>query len=367
MNIAFYIDVMNYRGMANSTFQYAFYNETILKNNSIIFYNNKTKANRRDVINKFKKKFKVIGISHFNKIDSFKKKYNLKFIYLQKGGERKDNLISTKIDTIIHALFPQRFNQLHGYNYAFISEWLSCEFSNRKIPFVPYIVKNFNTKNNLKKRLNISKKNIVLGCHGGESSFDLKFVQDSILKAVNKRKDLTFLFLNIKKFCKHPRIIFLKGTADERIKKNFLNTCDAMIYARTLGESFGLSCAEFAVNNKLIISYRFNRHKSHKYNSSEKLFIEYSSFNNLTKILLNLNIKKKRKRNISKYENYKPKKVMHLFKEIFLKQKNKNNFTLIDYIFNYISFLKMHYFYLRHKMYNHYYNFFESKIIDIKH
>ena len=82
MNIAFYIDVMNYRGIANSTFQYALYNKKILKNKSIIFYNNKTKENRKDVINKFKKKFKVIGISHFNKIDNFKKKLKLKFIYI---------------------------------------------------------------------------------------------------------------------------------------------------------------------------------------------------------------------------------------------------------------------------------------------
>ena len=29
------------------------------------------------------------------------------------------------------------------------------------------------------------------------------------------------------------------------IKDHFLNTCDAMIYGRSLGESFGLSCGEF--------------------------------------------------------------------------------------------------------------------------
>lgn len=364
MNIAFYIDAMNYRGMANSTFQYAFYNKKILKNNSIIFYNNKTKANRKDVINKFKAKFKVIGISNFSKINKFKKKYNLKFIYLQKGGEKKDNLLTTKINTIIHVLFPQRYHQIHGHKYAYISEWLSHKFSNRKIPFVPYIVKDFNTKNDLKSKLNISKKNIVLGCHGGESSFDLKFVQDSIMNSVNKRRELTFLFLNIKKFCNHPRIIFLKGSADEKIKKKFINTCDAMIYARSLGESFGLACAEFAINDKVIISYKFNRHKSHQYNSSKKFFLEYSSFNSLTKILLKIN-KKKRKRIFNKYKNYNPRKVMFLFRKIFLEHKNEKEFTLFDYIINHIGFIKMHYYYLRHKIYNHYYNYFERKIIDI--
>ena len=36
-----------------------------------------------------------------------------------------------------------------------------------------------------------------------------------------------------------------------------------MIYARSIGESFGLSCGEFAYLNKLIISYKFNRHRAH--------------------------------------------------------------------------------------------------------
>ena len=58
MNIAFYIDEMNYRGVANSTYQFAFQNKKILKNKSIIFYNNKNYRNQKDVINRFKKNLK---------------------------------------------------------------------------------------------------------------------------------------------------------------------------------------------------------------------------------------------------------------------------------------------------------------------
>ena len=50
-----------------------------------------------------------------------------------------------------------------------------------------------------------------------------------------------------------------------------------MIYGRSLGGSFGLACAEFAVLNKSIISYRYNRHKNHKLSMSETNFFEYSS------------------------------------------------------------------------------------------
>ena len=45
-----------------------------LKNKSIVFYNKKNYRNQKDVINKFKKKFKIIGISYFKEIESYKRK-----------------------------------------------------------------------------------------------------------------------------------------------------------------------------------------------------------------------------------------------------------------------------------------------------
>jgi hypothetical protein len=365
MNIAFYVNEMNYRGVANSTYKYAFYNEKILKNNSIIFFNKRNRSNKKDVIDRFKKEFTIIGVSEFSKINNYKEKMRLKYIYLQKGGE-KDQMVSKKIKTIVHSMYPQKLKEIHGYKYAFISEWLSEKFSNKKIPYVPYMVENYKTKKNLKKELKISKKYTVLGCHGGESSFDLRFAQDSIIKATNQREDLFFLFLNIKKFCKHSRIKFLKGTANEKFKKEFVNTCDGMIYGRSLGESFGLACAEFATDDKIILSYKFNRHRSHKYHYSKNYFFEYSSFKNLTNILLNLKFKTKRKKIYNKYKAYSPKKVMFFFKKVFLLENKKINLSVKDYFLSYFNFFLMHYNYLRHKIYNHYYNYLESKIINFK-
>ena len=67
---------MNYRGVANSTYQFAFQNKKILKNKSIIFYNKKNYRNQKEVINRFKKKFKVIGITYFKEIESNKNIYS---------------------------------------------------------------------------------------------------------------------------------------------------------------------------------------------------------------------------------------------------------------------------------------------------
>lgn len=362
MVIAFYLSHMDFRGVANSTFNYALNNEKILKNKSLIFFNKNNLFNKKEVIKKFQKQFKTFGVNNLKDIDDCKLKNKINFIYIQKGGE-KDSLISNKIKTLVHVMYPQQINQKHGYRYAFISEWLSKKFSNGKISYVPYIVQINKTKKNLRKELKINKNITVLGCHGGESSFDLKFVHDSIVNVVNKRKDIYFLFLNINKFCKHPRVKFLNGTSDEILKKKFLNTCDGMIYGRSLGESFGLSCGEFAIQNKKIISYKYNRHRSHEFNTSRKIFLEYGSYKELYNILLNFKLHKKRKNKVDcKYKEYDEKKVMKIFKKTFLTNQDKS-IALFDYFQNILSFFKMSYYYFKHKLYTHYYNLIETYLI----
>ena len=362
MNIAFYIDEMNLRGVANSTFNYAKYNRKILKNNSYIFYNKKNFRNKKEIISKFQNKFLVKGINNFKEIDDYKKSLNLDYIYTQKSGNR-DKWISKKIHTLVHAIYPQNLGEIHGHKYVYVSDWLSKSFSNNKISILPYIVELDSTRKNLRKKLKIKKNNIVLGCHGGDSSFNLKFAQDSILDLVKIRKDIFFVFLNIKRFCKHPRIIFLKGSSNENYKKKFLNTCDVMIYGRSLGESFGLACGEFAHQNKLIISYKYNRHRAHLNHLFNKNFYEYGSKQELKNIVLKLNKSKLLKKIKNKYSKYNSKYVMNVFKKVFLKNTKPFNFSFTDYFFNYLAFIEMASYYFKHKLYNHYYNYIIKKII----
>ena len=249
MIIAFYIDEMNFRGVANSTYQYALKNIEILKNNSIIFYNKQNKSNKKEVIEKFKKKFKVYGIDKFSEKTS-KKRFKNK-ISFKKSGNKMNGFQNKNFGSLSFKVKRNTWIQVA------ISEWLSAKYSNCKIPFIPLIVESENSNFNLKKKLRINEKNLIFGCHGGESSFDMSFAQMAISNIVKKRKDITFIFLNIDKFCNHPQIKFLKGTSNEKMKREFINTCDAMIYGRSLGESFGLACGEFILQNKPIISYKF--------------------------------------------------------------------------------------------------------------
>jgi hypothetical protein len=363
MVIAFYIEVMNLRGVANSIFLYSKYNEEILKNKSIIFYNKKNNTHNKKVIKKFQKRFKVLGINNFLEIDNYHNKFKIEYIYTQTGGEKTDE-VSNNIKTLVHFVYPQKFSEIHGHKYISVSNWLSKQFANNKIPVLPYIVQLNKTKKDLRKKLRIKKNQTIIGCHGGESSFDLKFVQETLVDLVKKKNDITFVFLNINKFCNHSRIIFLKGTSDEIFKKQFLNTCDAMIYGRSLGESFGMSCGEFASLNKLIISYKYNRHRSHIDYLSKDYYIEYHSRKSLFSILNKFNKKKKLIKNKKNdYLKCTPKIIMKIFKKLLSSKPIKLEISSYDYLINFIGFCNMNYYYIRHKIYNHFYKFIESKFL----
>ena len=132
MIIAFFIEEMNLRGVANSTYLYSKYNEEILKNKSLIFYNKQNNRHNEDVINKFRKKFKVIGINNFIEIENYLNDFKINFIYTQTGGE-KTNEVSNKIKTLVHYVYPQKLTEIHGYKYICVSHWLSRQFTNQKI------------------------------------------------------------------------------------------------------------------------------------------------------------------------------------------------------------------------------------------
>ena len=59
----------------------------LLMNKLTAFYSKEEKFNKTEVISKFKKKFKVIGVNGFKEMDHYGKKFHLDYIYVQKGGQ----------------------------------------------------------------------------------------------------------------------------------------------------------------------------------------------------------------------------------------------------------------------------------------
>jgi len=352
LKVGFYLRELNFRGIANSIFIYAKNNQTVLKNKSIILYNSTALDNKPEAIKEFKKKFKTIKVSSLNELEKINKNLKLDYIYFQRDGA-KDELVNNS-KNIIHAVFPQNPFQYHGSNYAFISKWLSMTCSNNKFPFAPLPVQLLENNQNLRNKFKIPKNAKVFGYHGGETSFDLIFVRDAIKKVVQQNKNIYFLFMNIKKFFNHKKVIFIKGTFNQTQKVKFINTCDAMLHARSLGESFGLSCAEFAIKNKPILTYGYCRQRAH-FEICKNNIIPYYSYKDLNTKIINFN--KNKKYNSGNLKNeLSEKKTIKIFKEILLnKKQERRSLNIIDYIMISFFFLQKNYFYIRNKVYINFY------------
>ena len=64
-----------------------------------------------------------------------------------------------------------------------------------------------------------------------------------------------------------------------------------MLHARYIGESFGLSCAEFSVRNKPIITYEKSPERNHIDTLDEK-GIYYENYSDILHVLRNLDKKR---------------------------------------------------------------------------
>ena len=361
MKVGFYLKEVNFRGIANSIYTFAKNNEKILKNKSVIFYNSKSVENQIEAIRLFKKKFTVYKTHNFNELEKYYKKFNLDIIYFQREGFKDYLVKNTK--NVIHAIFPENMFGYHGFKYAYISKWLSKVSSNKKYPYVPLPVELVDNKLNLRNKLNIPLNAKVIGYHGGNSSFDLQFVRDLIEELVNKNNNIYFIFMNINKFISHHKVIFLRGTFNPLKKVKFINTCDAMLHARSLGESFGISCAEFAIKNKLIFTYGFCRHRAHMDICANNI-VPYFSYYDLKKKLIRFK-KEERVRNGIK-KKFTEKKTIKIFEKVFLKSNyNPPKIKINDFIFVNIMMLTRNYFYVRHKIYTTWYKYISKPLRNI--
>lgn len=312
MKILFHENFLNKRGTSVALFDYAYYNQEILGNESIIITNGNM-FNDPEVVKKFKSHFEVIHYTNFSDINDIVKSKMIDVFYIIKSGEN-DNMLVDGVKNVVHSVFNGSITQKHGDVYATVSEWLSS-LSDFKIPYVPHMINLPNIETDLSGELGINKNDIVVGRYGGNETFDIDFVKESIKNILGVRKDITFLFLNTNRFITHDKVIFLNGTSDLEYKAKFINTCDVMLHARMQGESFGLSVLEFACKNKQIITYGLSPEKSHLIYLKNNCHI-YNDSNELYGIF---NVLSKNNPFDTNYLNntFSPKNVMKKFKEVF--------------------------------------------------
>lgn len=310
MKIAFHSNQLGLRGTEVSLYDYARYNEEILKNESIIISDRNATM---DSYNKFNNRFPVILYDNFLEVESIIDKHNVDCLYLQKSGEFDSRIVSNA-KTLIHAVFMAK--EEHGDVYAYISKWLSDKMSNGTLPYVPYMVDLPKHNLNYRNAFNLTNKFIV-GWYGG-NNFDIPFARQAVVDIAKQRSDIEFLFMNHNVFSDLPNIKFINGTYDMDEKVAFINTCDIMIHGRARGETFGLTIAEASTLNKPVITFDGSYERNH-IDILGDTGIYYSDYNSLVNILANISLLDIKDKNWNCYNEFTPKNVMKQFNDIFLK------------------------------------------------
>ena len=327
MKVLFHSEQLNYRGTTNSILDYAQYNQEILGNESAIVYDASNPegldvGSVTSVIDSIKNKFPVYSYTTETELNNIAEKFD--FCYSQRAGllvdelTQKRNPLVTSTRFGVHCVF--QWYGPHGDVYAYISEWLaqavSVLYKQPVCPHVPYVVNLPQPTRTFRDVLGIPNDKFIIGRLGGYATFDLPFVWDAVKQIADTRDDIVFVFANTMPFYNHPNIKYVQPFFDAQMKSNYIQTCDAMLHGRQLGETFGLSIAEFLFRNKPVIAWDggFDRNHVNMLGSHDLL---YTKENVLQRILdlPDLVGKMDYKSIVSPFS---PKRVMEQFSRVFL-------------------------------------------------
>ncbi len=315
MKIAFHDNALSLRGTTVAIYDWAYWTRHYLGVDPIIMYNSKNQFNDAGVIEKFSKEFPVFSYDDKSEIDTILSKNNCDAFLMEKGG-KPDGIISTVAKNLVNAISICSVSDIHGDVYAMGSKWLS-KITDYQIPYVPYMVHLPDVEGDMREELSIPKDALVFGRNGGWETFDLPFVKKAIEQVLSERSDIWFVFQFTQPFIEHEKVIYLPGSSDMNTKVKFINTCDVMLHARQVGESFGLSCAEFSIRNKPIITYLNSPERNHIDTLGEK-GIYFETESDILHILRNLDKEEINSLEWNCYQDYTPEKVSQKFKEVYL-------------------------------------------------
>ena len=306
------------RGTDVALYDYAHFNETLLRNRSVILC---PAAADVSCIDKFRNRFSVL--LYRNRIELTRLLQGVDLYYRIRTGARSGEALvrprpaATRPGRLaIHCVFQA--TQPHGDIYAAVSSWVARERSGGadNIPYVPHIVHLPDADSDMRGELGIPRDATVLGRHGGLDTFNIPFAPEVMRQVLSRREDLWFVFLNTPRVLEHPRIRYLQATSDMVEKTRFINTTDGMIHARLGGETFGLSVGEFSIKNKPVITWLDGHDKHHIQVLGDK-GLYYRTAQDLLEILMRFQPMPEGDWDAFSAE-FSPEPVMRKFAEVFL-------------------------------------------------
>ena len=122
MKIIFHENQLCYRGTSNALFDYAYYNEEMLGNESMILYPKNSPNNAEEAIERFKKRFNVVGYSDIKERDEIIKKANADLFYAIKSGERETDTLMSLLKRLFMR-FLNTTNPMEMFMPMFLNGW----------------------------------------------------------------------------------------------------------------------------------------------------------------------------------------------------------------------------------------------------
>ena len=186
-NVAFWSNQLCERGTEVAIYDYAHYNEIILKNKSFIFYERNHRFNKQKVIDKFNDRFIVFPVNNFSEVDKILVENNITHIYTIKSGDN-DGKLSKVAKNCVHCVF-NCFSP-HGEIYCSISDCVKG--NNGKYPVIPHMINLPIHNNSMREELNIPKNSIVFGGYGGSDRFNIQFVQQVVYNIAKENRNIYY-------------------------------------------------------------------------------------------------------------------------------------------------------------------------------
>jgi len=327
-NVVFFVRHFTERGTEVAIYDYAHHNETLLHNKSyIVCFTEQAQQmhgfpTERASFDKFNSRFEIIFINDIGEMSDVINKYKIKFFYtLTHGGpdiyQFHNRDLWENCVTIKHCVFNTLCQEADYY--VAIGQCLNEKYDTI-FKVIPHMVSLPDCSDNMRKDLGIPEGSIVLGRHGGFNEFNVDIAHEAIARFLQQQyaSNVYFVFMNTQPFFVHPNIIYLDKNTDVFYKTRFINTCDAMIHARSEGETFGLSVAEFSIKNKPIITFP-GVDTEHVKILGDKA-IQYNSVDELLDVLLNIRKIITSRDDWNAYSDYSPANVMELF-DVFIFSK----------------------------------------------
>ena len=201
----------------------------------------------------------------------------------------------------------------------------------------------------MRNALGIPAEAVVFGRHGGNDTFDIPFVRRAVVDvaAANPNK-IYFVLLNTARLEWQAEIEAVGGgvvaaphranglpaniihldtpLVDAADKAAFIRTCDAMLHARSSGETFGLAVAEFAAHGRPVLTSRVHHNgglaRFHIDVLGEAAML-YHDYESLVQLLTTFDRAAARRRAAegfwqAPYRPFEPHRVMRTFRSVFL-------------------------------------------------